>query len=440
MDILIGLLLCFLLLVITVQKGLFLGYALFLCWIIFAWIAKRKGKTMKEIITMSYEGGKRSFLILQIFLLIGCIMSVWITAGTLPTLMYYCLNYIAPNWFVLFSFLICALISFLIGSSFGAVSTMGIALITLARGGNIPLALMTGAIMSGVYFGDRGSPVSSAAALTATITKADHMTNVKNMGISSILPMLLSIFFYGGFSLFYPLKLANSPLPSTLKDSFVISPLMLLPALVLFLLPVLKVGVKTSMILSILSALLLSLFAQGANFFSVIKAMAIGVTFEEGPLADVLSSGGIRSMLITYIMLFISCSLAGIFECIHAFDGLEKQIQKYNRSPKWRFGLTAIIGTLSSSFGCNQTIATIVTHDIMKPCYDETEQNQFALDISNSAIIISGLIPWCVASFVPTSMLGVHNASYLPFAFYMYSLPILAFVLFPISGKAKIKN
>jgi len=142
-------------------------------------------------------------------------------------------------------------------------------------------------------------------------------------------------------------------------------------------------------------------------------------------------------MLVTYVMLFISCSLAGIFECIHAFENLESLIQKYNHSPRHRFGLTAIVGMLSCAFGCNQTIATIITHDIMKPCYKDTEQNQFALDISNSTIIIAGLIPWCVASFVPISMLGVHNAAYLPFAFYMYSVPILSFFLFPISGKAK---
>lgn len=440
MDIVFGLLLCFLVLVITVQKHIFLGYALLLCWFTFAIIAKRKGNTLKKIFIMSYEGGKRSFLILQIFILIGCIMSTWITAGTLPSLMYYCLTYISPSWFILFSFLICALISFLIGSSFGAVSTIGIALITLAKSGTIPLPLMTGAIMSGVYFGDRGSPVSSASTLTASITKVDHMTNVKNMGISSLLPMILSILFYGIFSILHPLEIANSSLPSTLQASFQIGPVMLLPALVLFLLPILKVGIKTSMLLSILFALCLSVFIQGYDFFSAIKGMLLGVSFQEGALAGVLSSGGIRSMLVTYIMLFLSCSLAGIFESIHAFNALKERIQKYNRSPKSRFGLTTIIATLSASFGCNQTIATLVTHDIMQECYEETEKNQFALDISNSAIIISGLIPWCVASFVPTSMLGVDNASYLPFAFYMYSLPILAFIGFPVSGKARISH
>ncbi len=439
MDILTGLIVCFLLLMLTVQKGFFLGYTLSACWLIFAWIAKRKGKSNKEILAMSYKGGKRSFLILQIFLLIGSIMSVWITAGTLPSLMYYCLNYIAPNWFILFSFLICSLISFLIGSSFGAVSTMGIALITLARSGNIPLSLMTGAIMSGIYFGDRGSPVSSAAALTASVTNADHMSNVKNMSISCILPMSFSILFFGIFSIFYPLELVDSPLSNNLKEVFVISPLMLLPAILLFFLPILKLGVKTSMLASILAAFFLSLFSQGSDAFSVLKGMVLGVTFKSGPLAGVLSSGGIRSMLITYIMLFISCSLAGLFEGIHAFENLEAFIQKYNHSARHRFGLTAIIGVLSCAFGCNQTIATIVTRDIMKPCYKETEQNQFALDIANSTLVVAGLIPWCVASFVPISMLGVHGASYLPFAVYLYSIPLFSFLFFPISGKAKVQ-
>lgn len=439
MDILAGLVLCFLLLLASVLKGIFLGYPLFACWLLFSVIAYRKGHRIRDILRMSYEGAKQSFLILQIFLLIGCIMSAWITAGTLPALIHYCLSYIAPSLFVLFSFLMCALVSFLIGSSFGAVSTMGVALITLARGSGVPMPLVTGAIMSGVYVGDRGSFMSSAAILTAGVCKADHVTNVKNMAFSAMLPMLLSILFYGAFSQAFPLKIEGNTLPQTLENAFHIGPLMLLPALLMFLLPALHVPVKKSMAASIAAALILSLAVQKADLLFVLKGMLLGIHYTEGPLAGVLESGGIRSMLTTYVMLFISCSLAGIFESIRAFDPLKGKLVSWSKTPRIRTGLSSFIAVLTNAFGCNQTISTLLTRDIMKDCYEAGEEAQQALDISNSSLIIAGLVPWCVASFVPISMLHADSATYIPFAFYMYMVPFLAFVLYPLCGKARFR-
>lgn len=437
MDIVMGLILCFILLLLSVLKGTFLGYPLLACWLVFSVIAKRKGHSVKDIFEMSYWGAKQSFLILQIFILIGCIMSVWITAGTLPTLMYYCLSYIAPSFFVLFCFLMCGLVSFLIGSSFGAASTMGVALITLARGAGVPLPLVTGAIMSGIYVGDRGSFVSSAAILASSVCGADHMKNVKNMAFSAILPMMFSVLFYGAFSLAYPLTLAGNPLPEILQGSFSIGPLMLLPALLMFLLPTLKIPVKTSMAVSILTALVLSLAIQEDNLFFVLKGMLSGVTFTDGPLSGVLESGGVASMLTTYSILFISCSLAGIFEHIQAFNALKQRLRQWSKTPQLRTGLTALVAVLTNAFGCNQTISTLLTHDIVKDCYSADEAQQMALDVSNTALIIAGLVPWCVASFVPISMLQAQPATYIPFAFYMYATPLLAFLTFPVCGKAR---
>lgn len=441
MDIVFGLLLCFILLLISVLKGFFLGYPLLACWALFALIAKHRDHSWRQILHMSWHGARQSFLILQIFILLGCIMSAWITAGTLATLMYYCLSYIAPGFFVLFCFLMCGLVSFLIGSSFGAASTMGVALITLARGAGIPLPLVTGAVMSGIYVGDRGSFVSSAAILASSVCGADHVTNVKNMFLSSLLPLLLSVLFYGGFSMAYPLETAGNPLPALLQDSFQIGPLMLLPALLMFLLPTLKLPVKTSMAVSILSAVVLGLAVQHNDLLFILKGMLTGVKYTEGPLAGVLESGGILSMLTTYIMLFISCSLAGIFEHIHAFDALKEKLIQWSRTPRLRTGLSCFVAVLTNAFGCNQTISTLLTHDIMKDCYREDEVQQMSLDVCNSALIIAGLIPWCVASFVPMSMLHSDSgAAYIPFAFYMYAVPLTAFFFFPFCGKARLKG
>ena len=45
------------------------------------------------------------------------------------------------------------------------------------------------------------------------------------------------------------------------------------------------------------------------------------------------------------------------------------------------------------------------------------------MDIANSAVTISGLVPWCIACAVPLSMLGV-GIEALPWAAFLYLLPL----------------
>ena len=46
-----------------------------------------------------------------------------------------------------------------------------------------------------------------------------------------------------------------------------------------------------------------------------------------------------------------------------------------------------------------------------------------AIDISNSGMIMAGLIPWSIAVAIPLSMLGV-GAGALPYALLLYVLPV----------------
>ena len=96
--------------------------------------------------------------------------------------------------------------------------------------------------------------------------------------------------------------------------------------------------------------------------------------------------------------------------------------------------MTLLVSTIIGMVGCNQTIAIIMTADIMKKPYekfnwqkykdDKTTMNQqMAMDIENSGVLIAGLIPWSIASMVPASTLGVTPFDFMPFAFFLFAVP-----------------
>ncbi|MDE8715060.1 sodium:proton antiporter, partial [Veillonella atypica] len=101
---------------------------------------------------------KTSFVVMQIFLLIGWLIAMWQASGIIPMIIASGIEIINPNLFIICSFLITSCVSMLLGTSLGSVGTIGIVLITIAKAGNLPIDIVAGAIMAGAYLGDRNSP------------------------------------------------------------------------------------------------------------------------------------------------------------------------------------------------------------------------------------------------------------------------------------------
>lgn len=413
------------LLMMSVIKSWYIGYPLMICWVLFLVYALQKGFSFKEILNMSYEGGKKSFVVINILLLIGAVISLWMASGTIPSLVYYSLQYISPTSFLLSAFLISCFMSFMIGTSLGTVSTVGVPLIILARSGSINLNMVAGAVIAGAYFGDRCSPMSSSAALVANLTETHLFTNIRNMLRTTIFSIFLTIIIYGILSRSYPLQVVNNDLSAELVKTFKIGLVMLIPALLIIVLSLLKVRIQITMLMSILVAFILSLFVQKVPLTQILSAVFWGFHLDQGALQNIMKGGGIFPMLKTTLVIFISCALAGLFEGTAIFDHLKNSLLKMEMGREKRFSATLIVSTIAAAFGCTQTIAVVLTSEIMKVCYDQGENDQFSLDIENSGILISALIPWNIAALVPTTTLNVSIAGYVPYAVYLYILPLV---------------
>lgn len=440
MELYLGLIISFCLLIFSVFKNISIAYTLLVCWGIFVVICLRRGLTLKNILKISYSGAKESFVVLKILLLISALTAVWLSSGTIPSIVYYCTNLIKPNIFILSVFLICSITSFLIGSSLGTASTVGIPLMIIAKSGNIDLNIVAGAVIAGAYFGDRCSPVSSSAALVVALTDTDLFTNIKNMLKTAIVPFLLSIVFYFLLSIYMPLNILNNNLSNELLKEFNIHPIMLVPAIIIVVLSLFKIKISVSIPFSIASAILISLFLQKHTLSEIAYYIFLGFRLEDGhALQNIVKGGGFISMLKTIILSFAAFAISSLFEEINAFDGIKKMISKKQLEEHDLFRLTSILSLITGAFSCNQPTAMVMSCKIMKDSYNQSKvnANSLALHIENSAVLLSALIPWSVTPLVVTSSMGINMGGFLPYAFYLYMLPLTYFISLKYFRKAK---
>lgn len=410
-------------LIFSVFNDIFLGYGLTISLILFSIVGLKRHKTIKDLFNLYIFESKRSLPIIHILLLISVLISTWLCCGTIPAIVYYSLKYINPNLFILFCFLIPAITSFLIGTSFGTVSSIGIPLIIIAQASNLNLNLVGGAIMSGAYFGDRCSPLSSSLLLLCNLTKVDLFNYVKKVFIFGIIPTIISIIFYLLLSFKNPLTFIDNSLSLDLYQNFHINIILLIPAIIIIILSLKRVAITKSITISVITSILICFIVQKTNILDLFNYIIFGYTASSS-LANIINGGGIISMLKTCYIIIISCCLTGFFSGLNIFSTLEKYLSKIKLNRSKLFLITLILGLIIAAIGCSQTIAFILTIEILRDAYRDYDNESMAMEFSNSAIITSALVPWCIAALIPTSVLGIGSYKFIPYAIFLYITPI----------------
>lgn len=445
MDIIFSMIIIFSVLIFSVFKGIFVGYPLLLGFFIFTYLALRKGFSPNNIIKMSYNGGKKAFIVLKILIFIGAITSVWMASGTVPAIIYYGIKYLNPQFFILYAFLISSIVSLLLGTSLGTISTVGVALILMAKSGNVNVNVAAGAVIAGAYFGDRCSPMSSSANLVANLTETNLYTNIKNMFKTSIIPFIISIIIYFILSLQEPLNFMHTKIDTEIISIFKINWIVLIPALIILIFSILKVNVKLSMFISIGLASAIAIALQQYGPMEILRFILLGFRLDvTNPLHNIIKGGGIISMWKASLVVFISCALAGIFNETNMLESIENILM----SAKTRYHLlvyTTIVSIVTAAFGCNQSISIVLTDQLMHKSYKDKniDKHELAIDLENTGVVLAALIPWNIAAFVPTTTMGVSSTGFIPYAFYLYLLPIFNILLFKwmeVRGKKSAEN
>ena len=423
-DLLIAFVVFLLSMVVCLTTGASMLIALAIGMVYFSAVALKRGFSLEDVLRMILSSTRRSFIVLRVLLLIGLVTALWRTSGTIAFFVYYGVQLITPHFFVLIAFVLSAVLSYALGTSFGVAGTAGVIFMTLARSGGVNELVTAGAVISGAYFGDRCAPSSSCANLVAAVTETKLYDNVRMMWKTGALTTVLTLVGFGIFSYFHPISQVDPSIVSALQNSFDLSFWALVPAVLMLVLPLCNVPVGWALCASILSAFGVSVVGQGISVKETLLAAFGGYAPENPALASVLSGGGVVSMVSVALIVLLSGTFSGIFQGTRMLDSVQDKIAQW-AGKIGLFPTMVITGICTSGAFCNQAIAVMLSTQLLTRVYDDSgaSRSLLAMDMANSVVTIAGLLPWSIACAVPLQMLGVGSGA-IPYCLLLWLTPL----------------
>ena len=408
----------------SIMAGIPILAALAIGYLIFFAYSLNCGYSVKEIFAMSWKGIKTAKNILLTFLFIGMLTALWRAAGTIPAIVSYCAGLMNPAVMILMAFLLNCLVSVLTGTAFGTAATMGVICMTMAKAVGCNEILAGGAILSGVFFGDRCSPVSTSALLVAELTHTNIFDNIRLMVKTTILPLILTCVFYGVCGIVFPAAgSGNLSLAESFSSVFRLGLIPILPAVVIMVLSLFRVQVRKAMLASIVTALGVCLFWQHTDPSLIVGILVGGYKSPDPAISSMIDGGGIMSMVRVALIITISSSYSGIFEKTGLLNGLKSKMGTVSRKIT-PFGTILMTSVAAGMVACNQTLATMLVDQICKEL--EPDPQKFAIDMENSVIVVAPLVPWSIAGAVPLASVSAPLTSIVA-AVFLYLLPLWHF-------------
>ena len=394
-------------------------YALIIGYIIFISYGLIKGYKLKVLIKKSFEGIMTVKNILLVFILIGMITALWRASGTIAFIVYIGSKLISPSILIFLTFLFCAVLSVLIGTSLGTAATMGVICFSIGKTMGINPYYIGGAVLSGIYFGDRCSPMSTSALLISELTKTDLYANIKLMIKTSVIPFIVTSLFYLFLGFKSTVSSVSVGVTEIFKQNYNLNIVVIIPAILIIVLSLLKINVKKTMLISIVVSFIIAIFIQKESVVSLIKYCIFGYHNSNQKLNLLMKGGGILSMLNVALIVGISSSYSGIFKETKLLVSLKEHLKVFAKKTSNYF-VIFLSSIISGAIACNQSLGIILTNELSEELVDKRER---AVILENTVVLLVGLIPWNIAMDVPLKTLDVGVMSGL-FAFYLYFLPL----------------
>ena len=394
-------------------------YALVIGYIIFIIYGLIKRHNLIILIKKSFEGVLTVKNILLVFILIGMITALWRASGTIAFIVYMGSKLISPSILILLTFLLCSILSVLIGTSLGTAATMGVICASIGKTMGVNPYYVGGAVLSGIYFGDRCSPMSTSALLIAELTKTNLYTNIKLMIKTSIIPFVMTCLFYLFLGFNSTVSNISVDVTEIFKQNYNLNIIVIIPAILIVILSILKINVKKTMLVSIVISFIIAIFIQRDSIVALINYCIFGYHHPNERLNLMMKGGGILSMVNVSLIVGISSSYSGIFKETKMLVSLKKYLKDFSKKTSSYF-VIFLSSIISGAIACNQSLGTILTNEL---CGELVEKQKMAIILENTVILLVGLIPWNIAMGVPLKTIGIGVMSGI-YAFYLYFLPL----------------
>jgi len=385
----------------------------------------------------------------SVLITVGMIIGVWIASGTVPTLIYYGLTLLSPEIFLAAAMILCAVVSVSLGTSWGTVGTVGLALMGIGAGFGIPVYWTAGAVVSGSFFGDKISPLSDTTNLAPAVTGTNLFDHIRNMMPTTIPAMLiaLGIYTYVGFTQIGSQTTSFETIDaitSALQANFMISPWLLLPALLVIGLAIAKKPPIPSLFAGVVVGGIMAMVFQDVGLHDIFTYSNSGYSIDTGvsEIDSLLNRGGIQSMMWTISLVLIALGFGGALERTGCLEAIIQAILTRVRS----FAGVQIAATgtsLATNLVAGDPYLSIALPGRMyAPVYRGMGYSTLNLSraIEEGGTLMSPLIPWNAGgAFVISALaLGIadgnlENLLYIPLSFACWLAPVFG-IIYALTG------
>ena len=397
-------------------------------------VAMRLGYTWKELEDAIVYGITLALKACVILMIIGILIGTWIISGIVPTMIYWGLKVLSPSIFLVATCFICSLVSLSTGSSWSTAGTVGIALIGVGKGLGVPLPMVAGAIVSGAYFGDKMSPLSDTTNLAPAMAGTDLFTHIRHMLYTTGPSWIIAMIIYAIIGLRYAgaeMQTENvEKIISILDSNFRLSPLLLLPPCLVILMVIKKIPAIPALLAGSLIGGLCAILFQKTGLGTVVNVAYSGYVSETGfvMVDELLSRGGMESMLYTVSLIMCALSFGGIMEKSLMLERIANTILKAAKSTG-----SLVVATLSTCISMNiiapdQYLSIVVPGRMYKSAFDKRGLHPKNLSrcLEDGGTLSSPLIPWNTCGAFMFATLGISPFSFMFFAFLNLINPLIS--------------
>lgn len=402
-----------------------------------------------EIAITNNVAGVTSAII--ILLIIGALSGAWMISGVVPTLIYYGMQIIHPDFFLTSTCVICALVSIMTGSSWTTIATIGIALLGIGKTQGFEEGWIAGAIISGAYFGDKVSPLSDTTVLAASVTDTPLFRHIRYMMITTIpsLVITLVIFTVMGFACETSGTEQIAEFTASLNARFHITPWLLIVPVVTGILIARKVPSIITLFLSTLLAATFAIIFQpellheisGNNdLFEGIMMSLYGSTSlqsDSAMLTELIATRGMAGMINTIWLIICAMCFGGAMTASGMLGSITSVFVRFMKNTVSVVASTVGSGIFLNLATADQYISIILTGNMFSNIYEKKgyESRLLSRTTEDAVTVTSALIPWNTCGMTQATILSVPTLTYLPYCFFNLISPLMSILVAAIGYK-----
>jgi len=319
----------------------------------------------------------RAMPAILIMLSVGILIGSWIACGTIPMVIYFGLKAISAKYFLATACFVCTIASLATGTSWGTIGTLGVAFMGIGAGLGVPPGQAAGAIVSGAYFGDKMSPFSDVANLAPVAAGSNLFDHIKHMLWSAVPAWCISMIVYFLVGLGFSTKPLESKtltaITQTLRQEFEFNVFLLIPLVIVFYFALSKKPAIPSLLISSVAAGILAIVFQDLSIKDIAIVANSGFPARTGdPAVDqLLSRGGLTSMLNVLLIAFAAFCLGGIMQRIGILSSVMKPALKFAKRTSSVVLMTIGFSMTTGLITGNPYLAMLLPGELLAPIYKE---------------------------------------------------------------------